>query len=98
MAGLTSSVTSAVSELSVYSVDLGSSVHSNMAFHRPSTPPHSGGKSVTLRDVYFRSEVWRKEPQDSGWIEAGGSSHACRPTDSGVPQCPNMPVEAGEAK
>lgn len=44
MAGLTSSVTSAVSELSVYSVDLGSSVHSNMAFHRPSTPPHSGGK------------------------------------------------------
>lgn len=44
MAGLTSSVTSAVSELSMYSVDLGSSVHSNMAFHRPSTPAHSGGK------------------------------------------------------
>ncbi|XP_028626860.1 autophagy-related protein 2 homolog A isoform X2 [Grammomys surdaster] len=46
MAGLTSSVTSAVSELSVYSVDLGSSVHSNMAFHRPSTPTHSGGKTA----------------------------------------------------
>ncbi|XP_057634156.1 autophagy-related protein 2 homolog A isoform X1 [Chionomys nivalis] len=44
MAGLTSSVTSAVSELSMYSVDLGSSVHSNMAFHQPSTPAHSGGK------------------------------------------------------
>ncbi|CAO2584424.1 Autophagy-related protein 2 homolog A [Lemmus lemmus] len=44
MAGLTSSVTSAVSELSMYSVDLGSSAHSNMAFHRPSTPAHSGGK------------------------------------------------------
>ncbi|OBS81535.1 hypothetical protein A6R68_20268 [Neotoma lepida] len=46
MAGLTSSVTSAVSELSMYSVDLGSSVHSNMAFHRPSTPAHSGGKTA----------------------------------------------------
>ncbi|XP_012969474.1 LOW QUALITY PROTEIN: autophagy-related protein 2 homolog A [Mesocricetus auratus] len=46
MAGLTSSVTSAVSELSMYSVDLGSSAHSNMAFHRPSTPTHSGGKTA----------------------------------------------------
>ncbi|XP_052619370.1 autophagy-related protein 2 homolog A isoform X1 [Peromyscus californicus insignis] len=46
MAGLTSSVTSAVSELSMYSVDLGSSVHSNMTFHRPSTPAHSGGKTA----------------------------------------------------
>ncbi|XP_059118286.1 autophagy-related protein 2 homolog A isoform X1 [Peromyscus eremicus] len=46
MAGLTSSVTSAVSELSMYSVDLGSSVHSNVAFHRPSTPAHSGGKTA----------------------------------------------------
>lgn len=46
MAGLTSSVTSGVSELSVYSVDLGSSVHSNMALHRPSTPTHSGGKTA----------------------------------------------------
>ncbi|XP_051049670.1 autophagy-related protein 2 homolog A isoform X1 [Phodopus roborovskii] len=44
MAGLTSSVTSAVSELSMYSVDLGSSAHSNMVFHQPSTPAHSGGK------------------------------------------------------
>lgn len=68
MAGLTSSVTSAVSELSVYSVDLGSSVHSNMAFHRPSTPTHSGGKSLSLREVYFRSRVDWKKPQDSGWI------------------------------
>nr|XP_006980752.1 autophagy-related protein 2 homolog A isoform X2 [Peromyscus maniculatus bairdii] len=46
MAGLTSSVTSAVSELSMYSVDLGSSVHSNVAFHRSSTPAHSGGKTA----------------------------------------------------
>ncbi|XP_021494045.1 autophagy-related protein 2 homolog A isoform X3 [Meriones unguiculatus] len=46
MAGLTSSVTSAVSELSMYSVDLSSSVHSNLASHRPSTPAHSGGKKA----------------------------------------------------
>ncbi|XP_027264310.1 autophagy-related protein 2 homolog A isoform X6 [Cricetulus griseus] len=46
MAGLTSSVTSAISELSMYSVDLGSSAHSNMTFHRPSTPTHSGGKTA----------------------------------------------------
>ncbi|XP_029422190.1 autophagy-related protein 2 homolog A isoform X2 [Nannospalax galili] len=44
MAGLTSSVTSAVSELSLSGVDLSASVHSNTPSHRPSAPAHPGGK------------------------------------------------------
>nr|XP_004656699.2 autophagy-related protein 2 homolog A isoform X2 [Jaculus jaculus] len=44
MAGLTSSATSAVSELSLSGIDLASSAHSNMASHRLSTPAHPVGK------------------------------------------------------
>ncbi|XP_047374675.1 autophagy-related protein 2 homolog A isoform X4 [Sciurus carolinensis] len=46
MTGLTSSVTSAVSELSLSDVDLGSSVHSNMASRRLSVPTHPTGKAA----------------------------------------------------
>ncbi|XP_005384601.1 PREDICTED: autophagy-related protein 2 homolog A isoform X3 [Chinchilla lanigera] len=46
MAGLTSSVTSAVSEMSLSDVDLGSSVHSNMASRRLSAPTHAAGKAA----------------------------------------------------
>ncbi|XP_069848263.1 autophagy-related protein 2 homolog A-like isoform X1 [Dipodomys merriami] len=46
MAGLTSSVASAVSELSLSDVDLNSSVHSNMASHRLSAPAHPAGKTA----------------------------------------------------
>ncbi|KAM5247187.1 autophagy-related protein 2 homolog A isoform 2-T2 [Ctenodactylus gundi] len=46
MAGLTSSVASAVSELSLSDVDLGASVHCNMAPHRPSVPTPSAGKTA----------------------------------------------------
>lgn len=46
MAGLTSSVTSAVSEMSLSDVDLGSSVHSNVASRRLSAPAptHTAGE------------------------------------------------------
>ncbi|XP_010634330.1 autophagy-related protein 2 homolog A isoform X2 [Fukomys damarensis] len=46
MAGLTSSVTSAVSELSLSEVDLGSSVHSNMASRQLSASTHAAGKAA----------------------------------------------------
>nr|XP_020020532.1 autophagy-related protein 2 homolog A isoform X3 [Castor canadensis] len=46
MAGLTSSVASAVSELSLSDVDLGSSVHSNMASRRLSALAHTTGKAA----------------------------------------------------
>uniref|UniRef100_I3MEC9 Autophagy related 2A n=1 Tax=Ictidomys tridecemlineatus TaxID=43179 RepID=I3MEC9_ICTTR len=46
MTGLTSSVTSAVSELSLSDVDLGSSVHSNMASRRLSAPTPAAGKAA----------------------------------------------------
>uniref|UniRef100_H0VCN2 Autophagy related 2A n=1 Tax=Cavia porcellus TaxID=10141 RepID=H0VCN2_CAVPO len=48
MAGLTSSVTSAVSEMSLSDVDLGSSVHSNVASRRLSAPAptHTAGKAA----------------------------------------------------
>uniref|UniRef100_A0A8C9PIR3 Autophagy related 2A n=1 Tax=Spermophilus dauricus TaxID=99837 RepID=A0A8C9PIR3_SPEDA len=46
MTGLMSSVTSAVSELSLSDVDLGSSVHSNMASRRVSAPTPAAGKAA----------------------------------------------------
>ncbi|KAM6161060.1 autophagy-related protein 2 homolog A isoform 2-T2 [Erethizon dorsatum] len=46
MAGLTSSVTSAVSEMSLSDIDLGSSVHSNVASRRLSAPTHAAGKAA----------------------------------------------------
>lgn len=44
MAGLTSSVASAVSELSLSDVDLGSSVHSDMTARRLSAQSHPTGE------------------------------------------------------
>lgn len=44
MAGLTSSVASALSELSLSDVDLGSSVHSDMAPRRLSAHAHPAGE------------------------------------------------------
>ncbi|XP_027628218.1 autophagy-related protein 2 homolog A isoform X1 [Tupaia chinensis] len=46
MAGLTSSATSALSELSLSDVDLGSSVHSNVTSHRLSAQAHPAGKAA----------------------------------------------------
>ncbi|XP_039100718.1 autophagy-related protein 2 homolog A isoform X1 [Hyaena hyaena] len=46
MAGLTSSVTSALSELSLSDVDLGSSVHSDMGPRRLSAHAHPAGKTA----------------------------------------------------
>lgn len=54
MAGLTSSVASAVSELSLSDVDLGSSVHSTTASRRLSAQAPPTGESSQVR------ESWRK--------------------------------------
>ena len=54
MAGLTSSVASAVSELSLSDVDLGSSVHSATASRRLSAQAPPAGESSQVR------ESWRK--------------------------------------
>ncbi|XP_023559729.1 autophagy-related protein 2 homolog A isoform X3 [Octodon degus] len=51
MAGLTSSVTSAVSEMSLSDVDLGSSVHTNVASRRLSIPTHAVGKAAPTLSV-----------------------------------------------
>ncbi|KAM4845899.1 autophagy-related protein 2 homolog A isoform 2-T2 [Thomomys bottae] len=46
MAGLSSSVASAVSELSLSDIDLNSSMYSNMTSHRLSAPAHPAGKAA----------------------------------------------------
>lgn len=56
MAGLTSSVASALSELSLSNVDLGSSVHSDVAPRRPSAQAPPAGECCRGRNSWQRPQ------------------------------------------
>lgn len=86
MTGLTSSVASALSELSLSDVDLGSSVHSTPASRRPSAQAPPTGESSRGRTG------WRKARRQSLWLGVPGSSGepALKPLSAQVrrPLCP----------
>ena len=58
MAGLTSSVASTVSELSLSDVDLGSSVHSTTASRRLSAQAPPTGESSQVRESWRKARCW----------------------------------------
>ena len=59
MVGLTSSVASALSELSLSDVDLGSSVHSDMAPRRLSAHAHPTGECSQGKKIWKRPQCPR---------------------------------------
>lgn len=65
MAGLTSSVASALSELSLSDVDLGSSVHSDMAPRRLSAHAHPTGECSWGKNSWKRPQC----PCDVMWVQ-----------------------------
>lgn len=95
MAGLTSSVASALSELSLSDVDLGSSVHSDMAPRRLSAHAHPTGECSRGKRSWKRprgpSDVMCMQASSDAWLSAvgglvpwGGSGEAGNTMDRGL--------------
>lgn len=97
MAGLTSSVASAVSELSLSDVDLGSSVHSNMASRRLSALAHTTGESGTLGSLQGKGELEETFTQwDVRCMQEVPRMPGDPPSVISVPQ--DLTQEAGDTK
>lgn len=96
MAGLTSSVASALSELSLSDVDLGSSVHSDMTPRRLSAHAHPTGEYSRGKRSWKRPRgpsdiMYMQEASSDTWLSAvgglvpwGGSGEAGNTMDSGL--------------